>query len=135
MAKSKALGTILKQGATVVARITSISIPGPVKTEIDVTDFASVAAEFLPGLPDYGEMTFSGFYDYSDAGQTIVRADAFDVNAGTKAWSIAFVTQSMQFTFNAWVKSYVPDAGGPNEAYKFTATLRITGAVATAVYP
>lgn len=135
MAKSKALGTLLKQGATNVANITAISIPGPNKTEIDVTDFASVAAEFLPGMPDYGEITFSGFYNYADAGQTIVRADAFDVAAGTKAWSIAFPTQLMQFTFNAWVKSYVPDAGSPNDAYKFTATLRVTGAVATAVYP
>lgn len=135
MAKTRALGTILLQGATVVANITQMSIPGPVKTEIDVTDFASVAAEFLPGLADYGEVTFSGWFNYSDAGQTIVRADAFDITAGTKAWTIAFVTQSMKFTFNAWVKSYVPNAGGPNAAYDFTSTLRVTGAVATAVYP
>src|SRR5689334_2136720 len=126
MAKSQALGTILKQGSTVVANITSISIPGPVKTEIDVTDFASVAAELLPGLADYGEITFNGFYNYADAGQTIVRADAFNVSATTKAWSIAFPNQSMQFTFNAWVKSYVPNAPGPNDAYTFTATLRVT---------
>lgn len=135
MAKTRALGTIVKQGATVIAGISSISVPSPNKTEIDVTDFASVAAEFIPGLADYGELTMSGFYNYSDAGQTIVRADAFDITAGTKAWSIAFVNQSMQFTFNAWVKSYVPDASSPNDAYKFTATLRVTGAVATAVYP
>lgn len=135
MAKTRALGTILKQGATVVSNLTAISIPGPVKTEIDVTDFASAASEFLPGIADYGECTLSGWYNYSDAGQTIVRADAFDIAAAAKAWSIAFVNQSMQFTFNAWVKSFVPNAGGPNEAYDFTATLRITGAVTTAVYP
>lgn len=135
MAKTRALGTILLQGATAVANITQISIPGPVKTEIDVTDFASVAAEFLPGIADYGEVTFSGFFAYADAGQTIVRADAFDIAAAAKAWTIAFVSQSMKFTFNAWVKSYVPGAGGPNAAYDFTATLRVTGAVTTAVYP
>jgi len=135
VAKTRALGTILLQGIVVVGNITQISIPGPVKTEIDVTDFASVAAEFLPGLADYGEVTFSGFFNYTDAGQVIVRADAFDITAGTKAWSIAFVNQAMKFTFNAWVKSYVPSAGGPNAAYDFTATLRVTGAVATAVYP
>lgn len=135
MAKSKALGTLLKQGATNVASITNISIPGPVKSEIDTTDFASVAVETLPGMPDYGEITFSGFFNYSDAGQTIVRADAFDVAAGTKAWTIPFPTQLMQFIFNAWVKSYVPEAPSPNDAYKFTAVLRVTGAVTTAVYP
>lgn len=135
MAKTRALGTILLQGATVVGGITSISIPGPVKSEIDLTDFASTAVEVTAGLADYGEISFSGFFNYADAGQTIVRADAFDINAGTKAWTIAFPNQAMKFTFNAFVKSYVPSAGGPNEAYTFDATLRVTGAVATAVYP
>ena len=65
----------------------------------------------------------------------IVRADAFDITAAAKAWTIAFVNQANKFTFNAWVKSYVPDAGGPNDAYKFTATLRVTGAVTVAAYP
>ena len=135
MAKTRALGTILMQGATVVASITSISVPSPVKGEIDVTDFASVAAEFLPGMVDYGEISMSGFFNYTDAGQTILRADANDVAAATKAWTIAFPNQSMKFTFNAWVKSYVPNAGGPNEAYTFDATLRVTGAVTVAAYP
>lgn len=135
MAKTRALGTILLQGATVVGNITKISIPGPVKTEIDVTDFSSVAAEFLPGLADYGKVTFSGFFNDADAGQTIVRADAFDITAGTKAWTIAFVNQSKKFTFNAYVESFIPDASGPNAAYEFTATLRVTGLVTYAVYP
>lgn len=135
MAKTRALGTILKQGSTVIGNITSISVPSPVKSEIDITDFASVAAEFTNGLADYGEIAISGWFNYTDAGQTILRADANDVAATTKAWSIAFPNQSMQFTFNAWVKSYVPKAGGPNEAYGFDASLRVTGAVSTAVYP
>ena len=135
MAKTRALGTILKQGSTVVGNLTAISIPGPVKTEIDVTDFSSAAAEFLPGLADYGEVTFSGWFNDADAGQTIVRADAFDITAGTKAWEIDFVNQGKKFTFNAWVKSFVPNAGGPNAAYDFTAVLRVTGLVTYAVYP
>lgn len=135
MAKTQALGTILLQGATVIGNLTSISVPSPVKPEIDVTDFASVAAEFLPGMVDYGELSMSGFFNYADAGQTILRADANDPAATTKAWTIAFVRQSMKFTFNAWVKSYTPNAGGPNDAYTFDATLRVTGAVAVAAYP
>jgi hypothetical protein len=135
MAKTQALGTILKQGTTVIGNITSIGVPSPNKSEIDVTDFASVAAEVLPGLADYGELPIGGFFNYADAGQTILRADANDVNATTKAWSIIFVKQGMQFQFNAFVKSYIPRANGPNEAYGFDATLRVTGAVTTAVYP
>ena len=135
MAKTTALGTILLQGIVVVGNLTTITIPGPVKSEIDVTDFASAAAEFLPGIADYGKITFSGHYNDADAGQTIVRADAFDITAGTKAWTIAFVSQAKKFTFNAYVESFAPTAGGPKAAYGFTATLRVTGLVTYGAYP
>lgn len=135
MAKTQTLGTVLKQATTVIGHLTSIGVPSPNKTEIDVTDFDSVASEFLPGLADYGELALSGFFDYTDAGQTILRADANDLAATTKAWSIEFTRQAMKFTFNAWVKSYAPKAGGPNEAYGFDAVLRVTGAVTTAALP
>lgn len=132
MAKSAAKGTRLLQGATVVANITAIDVPSPDKPEIDLTDMASTAAENTPGIPDFGEISFSGFYNYADAGQTIVRADGYDVAATTKAWTIEFTNQANKFTFNAWVKRYVPTAESPNDAYKFSATLRVTGAVTVA---
>ena len=131
MAKTQTLGTILKQGATTIGHLTSISVPGPVKTEIDVTDFDSSASEFLPGLADYGEISLSGWFDEADAGQTILSADANNIAATTKAFTIDFTRQDVQYQFNAWVKSFVPKAGGPNEAYGFDAVLRVTGAVTT----
>lgn len=135
MAKTRALGTLLLQGATNVGSLTSIEIPGPVKSEIDVTTFDSVAVEVLAGLADYGEITVAGIFNDADAGQTIMRADGFDIAATTKAWTIAFVNQAKKFTFNAFVKSFRPTADSPNDAYKFTSTLRVTGAVTYAVYP
>lgn len=135
MAKTQALGTVLKQGTTVVANLTSISTPSPNKTEIDTTDFASVAAENLPGLMDYGEMNIAGFFNYSDAGQTILRADANDPAAVAKTFTIEFTKQVCKAVFQAWVKNYVPNAGGPNEAYTFTATLRVTGTVVFSALP
>lgn len=129
MAKSQALGTVLKQGTTVIGNVTSISTPSPTKPEIDVTDFASTAAEFLPGIPDNGEMSISGWFNYSDAGQTILRADAHDPLAAAKAFTIEFTKQAIKAVFNAYVKSYTPAAGGPNEAYTFDAVLRVTGTV------
>lgn len=135
MAKSRALGTVLKQGSTVVGALTSIGIPGPVKTEIDVTTFDSAAVEVLAGLADYGEVNIAGVFNDADAGQTIMRADGFDIAATAKAWTIGFVTQGKGFSFNAFVKSFQPTADSPNDAYKFTATLRVTGTVTYAVYP
>lgn len=135
MAKTQASGTVLKQGSTVIARLTSIDSPGAVKSEVDTTDFASTAAESLPGLIDYGDMSVSGFFDYADAGQVILRTDANDPAAVAKTFTIEFTKQVCKAVFQAWVKSYIPKAGGPNEAYTFDSVLRVTGTVVFSALP
>lgn len=135
MPKSIALGTIVKQGTTVIAGVDKITVPSPTKSDVDVTDFASTAAEFLPGLIDYGSVSLGGLLNYADAGQTILRADANDPAAAAKAFTVEFTKQAFKVTFNAYVKSYTPEAGGPNEAYKFTSELRVTGAATIAALP
>jgi hypothetical protein len=133
--KTVALGTILRVsnpatvGFLAVGNLTAISVPGPEKPEIDVTDFDSTAAEFLAGLPDNGELSLSGFFNYADAGQAVLLEDAHDAEAPSRDFEIDFTRQDVQFTFSGWVKSFMPNAGGPNEAYTFEATLRVTGAV------
>lgn len=127
--KTVALGTTLTMAGTLVGNLTSIGVPGPVKPEIDVTDFDSTASEFLAGLPDNGEIPLSGFFNYANAGQAAMLDDAHDADAPTRAFVIAFTRQDVEFAFNGWVKSFVPTAGGPNEAYSFDAVIRVTGAV------
>lgn len=129
MAKTVTLGTTLSMGGTPVGSLTRIGVPGPTKPEIDVTDFDSTAAEFLAGLPDNGELPLSGFFEYADAGQAAMLADAHDPDSPTRAFVIEFTRQDVSFSFNGWVKSFVPNAGGPNEAYTFDAVIRVTGAV------
>lgn len=136
MAKTVALGTILRVESntpnvyTTVGNLTSIGVPGPTKPEIDVTDFDSTASEFLAGLPDNGEIPFSGFFNGTDGGQMILLTDAHDPNAPTRTFQIEFVRQDKEFIFDGWVKSFIPTAGGPNEAYTFDGVIRVTGAVA-----
>lgn len=129
MGKTQALGTVLKQGTTVIGNVTSLTTPNPTKPEIDVTDFASTAMEFLPGIPDNGEMSIGGFGNYADAGQTILRADAHDPLAVAKAFTIEFTKQAFKAVFNAYVKTYTFTAPDPQGAYTFDATLRVTGTV------
>lgn len=129
MSKTVTLGTTLTMGANLVGNLTSIGVPGPVKPEIDVTDFDSEAAEFLAGLPDNGEVPLSGWFNYANAGQAAMLADAHDPDAPERTFVIEFTRQDVQFTFQGWVKSFVPNAGGPNEAYTFDAVIRVTGAV------
>lgn len=134
MAKSIAAGTILKVGAVVVANLTSITPPGMAKSEIDVTDFSSTAQEFLMGIPDHGEMTVEGIWNYTDAGQLVLLGDANDPAAVARSFVIEFTKQVVKFTFNAWVKSFVPGVQ-VGDAYKFTSTLRVTGVVTVAALP
>lgn len=135
MAKTIAAGTVLKVGAVVVGSVTSITAPNPVKAEVDVTDFDSTASEFLLGIPDNGEISLSGIFDYADAGQLVLIGDANDADAAPRTFTIEFTRQDVQFTFSAYVRSFTPSAGGPNDAYKFDASLRLTGAVTIASIP
>lgn len=135
MAKSKALGTILRVETDVsgvmqaVGNLTAIGVPSPTKPQIEVTDFDSTAVENLAGLPDNGELTCSGWFNYADAGQLLLIGDAHDSDALARDFEIDFTSQDVQFSFSAVVVGFSPTAGGPNEAYTFDATLRIDGAV------
>lgn len=132
MAKTVAQGTVLKVGAVVVGAVNSISSPNPVKSEVDVTDFASTASEFLMGMADNGEISMSGIYNYADAGQLLLLTDAHVHTAAARTFTLEFTRQAMKFTFSAWVRSFVASAGGPNDAYTFDCSLRLTGAVTIA---
>lgn len=132
--KSLALGTVLRIESDTpgvyltVGNLTQLGVPGPEKEEVDVTDFDSVAAEFLAGLPDNGEVPLSGFFNYANAGQALMLADAHDPDAPTRHFQIEFTRQDAEFQFQGWVKSFKPSADGPNEAYTFEASIRVSGA-------
>lgn len=137
--KTVALGTVLsvdlgesEGGLVPVGNLTQIGVPGPTKPEIDVTDFDSTASEFLSGLPDNGEISFSGYFNYEDQGQALLLADANDPNAPTRNFVVTFTRQAVAFSFAGWVKSFISEAPGPNDAYKFTGSVRVTGAVSPA---
>lgn len=134
MGKSLSLGTILRvenddQDFITVGNLTQLGVPGPEKEEVDVTDFDSVAKEFLMGLPDNGEIPFSGWLNYENAGQALLLADAHNPDAPKRRFQIELTRQDLEFQFEAYVKSFAPNAPGPVEAYEFEGALRIDGAV------
>lgn len=135
MAKTLALGTVLRVESDTpgqfitVGSLSTIGVPGPTKPEIDVTTLDSEAAEFLAGIPDNGELACSGIFQYSDEGQALLLGDAHDSNAPTRTFNIEFTRQDVEFEFQGWVRSFVPNAPGPNEAYTFDMSIRVTGPV------
>lgn len=141
MGKTAALGTILRvenpatTGFLVVGNLTNVPAPQTEKQEIDVTDFDSTAVESLPGLPDNGEMAIAGWFNYTDVGQAVLLADSLDPDAPVRTFQLDFTRQDVRFTFDAYVKRFQPQAGGPNEAYRFEGSLRVSGAIVTSAIP
>lgn len=133
MAKTQALGTLLKVKIggtyTTVKGLTVVPAPSPTRPEIDVTSLDSTAAEFIGGIPDNGELSVSGFVDFDDAGQLLMLGDAHAPVSVSRDWQVDFVRQGVKFEFAGYVSSFVPTAGGPNEALTVDATVRVTGAV------
>lgn len=112
-----------------VGNLTSIGVPGPTKGEIEVTDFDSVAKEFLGTLPDNGELPFSGFLNEENAGQDLLYLDANDPDAGERNFRVIFTRQATQYDFAGFVKSFLAQAPGAEQAYTFTGSIRVSGAV------
>lgn len=133
MAKTVALGSLLKVKIggtyTTVKGLTVVPAPSPTRPEIDVTSLDSTGAEFLGGIPDNGELAVSGFADFDDEGQLLLLGDAHAPSSVTRDFLVDFVPQQVQFAFQGYVSSFVPTAGGPNEAITVDIGIRVTGAV------
>jgi len=111
-----------------IGGVSSISgIGGGEAADIDVTDFASTAKEFLQGLPDEGTVTISGNYDPSDAQQSLMLSKRASQESGDFK-VILPDTGSTTFDFTAFVKSFDKSIEA-DDAVRFTANLRISGSI------
>jgi hypothetical protein len=95
-------------------------------SELDRSNFASTAKEFILGLVDFGQFSFDTDYDYTDAGQTAVLAA--QVSGLIKTFKLT-LPDSHTATFTAYAKK-MPTTGGVDQIVKRAGTtLRISGAV------
>jgi hypothetical protein len=116
-----------------VAGLKSLAPPSPTKDEIDTTDLDSTAKESIPGLIDYGTLAVSGNAEKDDAGQDLARGDANNASAPVRNFKIIFPKLGVQYTFSAWVKSWVIKAE-TNAAYQVDGQLRCTGPAVESAY-
>jgi hypothetical protein len=108
-------GTTITVGATTVTQITDFSTPADSISEVDITNMSSLAKEFLPGLPDGGECSFThivGAAGHIDSSDEIVACTIAVAGVGS-------------FAFNAYVKS-APVKGGVDGVSTQDVTLRVT---------
>lgn len=147
MANLKTQGTQLWKvsGATTsveIGNITSFNPPSPASDEIDSTNLASTAKEFVQGLIDYGEGSFEVNFDPSSAAHQAILTD---LAAGTtREWLIGFsdattaaptvsgsafglpATTRSWVKFSGFIKGFTMQ-GGTNDLVKATLTVRNSG--------
>lgn len=128
-------GTALRRGGdespttyTLVPQVQSISGPTASAAEIDVTNLNSTSREFVTGITDYGQVTFTIFLDYSNSIHSGIKTD-FD-NGTTRSWEKELPDGTVE-AFEAKV-SGIDEEEATDDAVKATITLRLTGPVVLA---
>lgn len=121
-------GTGSPETFTKVGGITSVGAPESSRSEIDSTDLDSDAKEFMPGLIDYGSITFQMDYEPDlDIQQEI---EDLCASGETRNWYILYSDGTTKKAFSAFGKSFNP-AAGTDSKVTGPLTLRITGPVTT----
>jgi subtilisin family serine protease len=126
MAANSSYNTVIKKGATTLGDITSISLSGITRTEIDVTALTDTAKTYLMGTVDSGTIEVS--FNYDDTLDDYVPATG---SSTSSAWSIVYQVGSSKtqtLSFNAFEQSFSIEAG-VDAALTGNLTLRIDGVV------
>jgi hypothetical protein len=116
-------GTLTAHTMTEVGSIRALSGFDGQASEIDTTHLRSTAKEFLIGLQDFGNVEL-GIFLVSDAGQARLRALKATASVGTFSITLSDGTVA---AFQALVRSFSFDTGGPDGAVTGSVSLRVTG--------
>ena len=113
-----------------IGKITSLAGPSFSADAVDVTNMDSTGQvrEFIAGLKDWGEVTFSTVADIDSSGDTTNYYSSVITEAKattTSNWKVTF-PNSVNFTFSALVTGFnIPANTG--DAISTDVTLKITG--------
>ena len=108
-------GTTIAVGNVTCTQITDLTTPSNTISEVDITSMASTTKEFLAGLPDGGECSF-----------THIIGDDAAVESSDDIVSCAMTLSGVgAFTFQCYVKA-APVKGGVDGIFTQDVTLRVT---------
>lgn len=127
MSKYHSKGTALKLGTYSIGELSEISGVQLSRETIDVTTLNSTDGfrEFISGMADGGEVSFSGNYDPKDAGQAQVLNALTTGNAAS--WSIVFPTSlSASWAFDGILTGYNVTAP-VGDKLGFEGSIKVTG--------
>jgi hypothetical protein len=127
MGANKGFGTTISIGGTNIGVLTSITSPEISTDTIETTvlDTANAYRTFIAGLHDGGEVSFSGYYDASDAGQTALLT-AHD-NGTVSNFVITFpATIGATWTFTGVVTKLSTGEANLDDPLGFEVTVKVT---------
>lgn len=119
-------GTTSLQTMLNVGQVSNVTGFDGTASEIDTTNLASTAKEYLIGLQDFGNVTVTAFMQ-TDSGQALLRS--IKATAAATPMSITLSDGTIA-AFVAFCKQFSFDASGPDSALKANISLRVTGAPA-----
>lgn len=118
-----------------IGEIKSFDGPNGSAPTIDVSNFDSPEAEFIPGLSTPGELGCTGNFVGSDAGQQQLDSDRVEgIRRYYKLELADHASSPTTYTFLASVTAFSL-SGATNGAYEMKATLKISGTVSKTYRP
>lgn len=126
-----AFGTLLKRNGTTVAEVNDISGPGLSRDNIEVTHHQSANRwrEFIKGLKDGGEVTFSVNYIPTNATHNVAAGMLGDFSNETTVdtWSLVFPdTGATTWSFPGFITSWEP-AEPIDDKLSADVTIKVSG--------
>jgi hypothetical protein len=126
------LGSLLKvsisASQTTVAQQVTFSGPRKTKAAIDTTDLSLSVKTFLPGIPDSGEVSFSGWYDPANTVHQYLETSW--TNGVTESWNIVLNDAGdAVIAFSGFLTALEYGEASVDSVIPINGTIKITGAV------
>ncbi len=116
---------------TTIGEITNITPPNQTRDDVDVTDTEDTFVNYLPTIPDHGEMSFEQLWHAGDTNHELI--DTGFTNATAAAayeWQIVYpYATPVTDEFTGYVKSIGPSSVGPKDSIKRTVTIKLTSGI------
>lgn len=111
---------------TEIAEIKSVSKPNASVDDVDVTHMSSpgLAKEFIPGLTDFGEISFD--VNWVPGSATDQFLEAWRASGLTRSARVTY-PGNVKDTFPAYIKGYEAGASSPGDVLAGTLSLKVAG--------
>lgn len=113
-----------------IGNVRGFSGPSGEKPEIDVTDLDSTGKEYLAGIPDFGTIQFTGWFNELDAQQDDLWADFLDAaSSHIRNYRVVLPNaEATTFDFNGFIQALEVNTQ-TEEAVELNGTIRVSGGI------